>query len=110
METVSEIRFIPIKEKEGHVGFCDFLFENNILFKDIAVHKRRDGLGYRLVYPRHHVSERIFVRPQNKKTQEAIDGAITKFLNANFFKKLPDLHSGTKMLIPGIGEATFTGD
>lgn len=81
-ELVSEIRFIPIKPNGSHYGFVDFLYDGNILLKDIAVHKKREG-GYRLVYPKHKISEREYVRPQNKATQQTIDAAITAFIREN---------------------------
>lgn len=84
-ELVSEIRFIPIVKNGSHVGFCDFhchTEEMNFLFKDMAVHSKRSG-GYRVVYTRNKVTEREHVKPQNKKTQEAIDTAITAYIREN---------------------------
>lgn len=86
-ELVSEIRFIPIKQNGSHLGFVNFLYDGNILFKDIAVHVKRDEEGVRLVFPRNQKSLKEFVRPQNKKTQEAIDGAISKHLKENGYGK-----------------------
>lgn len=81
-DLVSEIRFIPIKQNGSHFGFVDFLYDGNILLKDIAVHKKREG-GYRLVYPKHRISEREYVRPQNKETQQTIDASVTTFIQEN---------------------------
>lgn len=81
-DLVSEIRFIPIKQNGSHFGFVDFLYDGDILFKDMAVHSKRAG-GFRIVYPKHKISEREYVRPQNKETQQAIDNAVTKYLKEN---------------------------
>lgn len=48
---VSEIQIIPINSKEGHVGFCQFVINDEWKFSNVAIHTRRDGSGLRLVYP-----------------------------------------------------------
>lgn len=81
-ELVSEIRFIPIRERQGSlIGFINLVYNGDIEFKDISVHQRRDGKGYRLVYPKNKEMDREIFRPINKEAQQAIDKAITEHIN-----------------------------
>lgn len=80
MERVTDIRYVPITPKGSHYGFVDFSLDGALTFKDMDVHKRRDGKGFRVGYRQHPVSKREWVKPQNKEIQEVIDTAITQYL------------------------------
>lgn len=80
MERVTEIRFIPVTNEGSMVGYIDFSLDGNLTFKDMALHKRLDGKGYRVVYRKNQVSGREYVKPQNRETQQAIDDAVSKFM------------------------------
>jgi hypothetical protein len=84
MSKLTEIRFVPINQKpfKGHCGFVDFCF-NGMVFKDIAVYELLNKKGYRLVFPKHPISQREFVHPLGKETQKEIDDSITEFLRRN---------------------------
>ena len=47
---VTEIQIIPIKPKDGLVGFASLIFDNSFYFASIGIYTRPQG-GYRLTYP-----------------------------------------------------------
>lgn len=47
---ISELQIIPVKPKNGLVGFCSFILNNQFYIGDIAIYSRPSG-AYRLVYP-----------------------------------------------------------
>lgn len=57
---VSEIEFVPIKPRDGLVGFVSFVLDSWYFVGSIAVHTRLNGIGYRLVYPAKKIGERSF--------------------------------------------------
>ena len=48
---ISKIEIIPIRPKEGLIGFATIEIENQLLLRSIGIHMRKDGSGYRLTYP-----------------------------------------------------------
>lgn len=82
MNKLNDIRFVPITQVpfKGHVGFVDFFYDKEFLFKDIAVYQRLDKKGFRLVYPANKTSGREFIRPNNKAITKIIDEEITVFM------------------------------
>lgn len=92
MKLISDIRFLPIREKKrSHVGFVQFTFMGNMAIKDVAVHKRLNDAGYRLVYPEVETNiegeKRSVVFPINKKTQEQIDQEVNEFMKTVKYKE-----------------------
>ena len=66
---VTEIQIVPVKPKDGLVGFASFIFDNSFYFASIAIYTRPHG-GYRLAYPTRKsstISMPIF-HPINKET------------------------------------------
>ncbi|NNM83754.1 hypothetical protein HKL94_00855 [Candidatus Parcubacteria bacterium] len=57
---ISEIQFVPIKPREGLVGFASFVLDGRYYVGSVAVYTRLSGIGYRLVYPAKKVGERSF--------------------------------------------------
>lgn len=55
---ISEIQIIPVKPKEGLIGFASFVLDEKYYVGSVAVYTRLRGLGYRLVYPAKKVGER----------------------------------------------------
>lgn len=49
--TISEIQFVPIKPKDGCIGFVSFVLDEQLYCGSIAVYSRFDG-GIRLVWPK----------------------------------------------------------
>jgi len=57
---LSEIQFVPLKPRDGLVGFVSFVLDGRYYVGSIAVYTRLNGVGYRLVYPAKKVGERNF--------------------------------------------------
>lgn len=48
---VSKVEIVPICPKQGLIGFASIELNQEIVLHSIAIHRRRDGSGYRLTYP-----------------------------------------------------------
>lgn len=57
---ISEIQILPIKPKDGLVGFASFIINNSIYLGSIGIHQKLDGSGYRLTYPTKNVLNKAF--------------------------------------------------
>jgi stage V sporulation protein G len=83
---ISEIQIIPIKPKEGLIGFASFVLDEKYYVSSVAIYTRLDGSGYRLVYPTKKVGEKninIF-HPINREAADAIEEAVVKKVNGLF--------------------------
>ena len=78
-EKVSDIQIIPIKPKDGLVGFASFVFNDNFYFGSIGIYTRPQG-GFRLTYPTRKISNQniSIYHPINKNIANLIDQAIIK--------------------------------
>ena len=75
--SLSEIQIIPIKPKDGLVGFTSFVVDNNLYLGSIGIITRPEG-GYRLVYPTKKLGIRninIF-HPINKDFAKSIEKEV----------------------------------
>lgn len=72
-DLVSEINFIPIRPRDGLIGFASFIFQGSIYLGNIAVHTRPNG-GIRLVYPRTKGVNIYY--PLNKELGKSLEMAI----------------------------------
>lgn len=78
-EKVTEIQIIPIKPKEGLVGFASFVFDNALYCSSVGIYTRPSG-GYRLTYPTRksaHSNLPIF-HPIQREIAEAIEKEVIK--------------------------------
>ncbi len=48
---VSKVEIIPIRQKQGLLGFASVELDGQLHLNSIGIHSRRDGQGYRLTYP-----------------------------------------------------------
>lgn len=48
--TLSEVQIVPIKPKDGLVGFASVIFNGSLYLGSIGIYTRPEG-GYRLTYP-----------------------------------------------------------
>ncbi len=48
---VSKVEIVPIRPKQGLVGFATVEIDKQLLLRSIGIHMRKDGGGYRLTYP-----------------------------------------------------------
>ena len=77
---LTETHIIPVKPKNGLVAFASCVLNQDIYLSSIAVHKKLNGLGYRLTYPTKKVgnSDLNIYHPINKELSKAIEEAVFK--------------------------------
>jgi DNA-binding cell septation regulator SpoVG len=78
---VSEVQVMPIKPRDGLVGFASIVFENSFYLSSIGIFTRPQG-GYRLTYPTRKGLNGNFniFHPINKAVGEHIEKVvISKF-------------------------------
>ncbi|MFH1745020.1 MAG: septation protein SpoVG family protein [bacterium] len=84
---ITEIQIIPIKANNGLVAFGSVVFDDCLFLGSIGIHKKLDGMGYRITYPTKKISDKNIniYHPINKKAskliEEAIISKIEKLLN-----------------------------
>tara|TARA_B100001989_G_scaffold252461_1_gene234583 strand:- start:1622 stop:1930 length:309 start_codon:yes stop_codon:yes gene_type:complete len=91
---ISEVNIIPIRPKDGLVGFASVVINDAIYLGSIGIHEKLNGNGYRLTYPTKKMGMHnadIFY-PINKTTGKAIETAILNKLN-DVMKKVEN-HAG----------------
>lgn len=80
--TISEINIVPVKARDGLIGFVSFVLNDNFYVGNVAIFQRRDGTGIRLVYPNRTVGGKQVhcLYPIKREVGEYITKAIqTKF-------------------------------
>lgn len=58
MNRITEIQILPIKPKDGLVGFASVVIDSQLYLGSIGIYKKLDGTGYRITYPTKKVGER----------------------------------------------------
>jgi len=83
---ISEIEFIPVKPKEGLIGFASFILDEKYYVSSVAIYTRLDGSGYRLVYPSKKIGEKNIntFHPINSGVGRAIEEAVINKVNKLF--------------------------
>jgi len=82
MIKVSEVQVVPIKPKDGLVGFGSVVVNDALYLGSIGIHAKLDGAGYRLTYPTRQTPNKAFniFHPINLETSNLIEEAvISKF-------------------------------
>ena len=77
MNKIEEVQIIPIKPKDGLVGFASIVF-SGIYLGSIGIYKKLNNEGFRLLYPTRKIGEKninIF-HPINRETSEHIEKEI----------------------------------
>lgn len=79
MNKITEIQIVPIKPKDGLVGFVSFIYDNSFYMGSIGIFTRPSG-GYRLTYPlrKNTLQDINFFFPINKQIAEEIEQEIIK--------------------------------
>lgn len=78
---LSEVQIIPVKAKDGLVGFASFVYNDSFYFGSIGIYSRPMG-GYRLTYPTRKAATGNFniFHPINREVAEEIEKVvISKF-------------------------------
>lgn len=78
---ISEINIVPIKPKDGLLGFCSFVIDQSFFIGSVAIYSRLDG-SIRLVYPKKNGVQCCY--PIKKEIGTALSHAITKKFNFLF--------------------------
>lgn len=82
MYEISEVQIMPIKLKDGLVGFASLVFNKSLYLSGLGIYTRISGEGgYRITYPirKGPRGEPINVyHPLNKDVGQAIEKAITE--------------------------------
>ena len=74
---VTDIQIIPVKPKEGLVGFSSFIYNDSFYLGSIAIQTRKAG-GFRLSYPTKKIGDKslpIF-HPLNHDIANLIEKAV----------------------------------
>lgn len=77
---VSEIQIIPVKPKDGLIGFASFVLDESYYVGSVAIFTRLKAPGYRLVYPTKKIGDKnigIFY-PINSDVGRGIEEAVTE--------------------------------
>lgn len=77
--SISEIQIVPIKSKNGMVGFASIIIGDAFYLGSIAIFMRPEG-GYRLTYPRRKNTRQNlnFFYPINKEVAHQVELAVIK--------------------------------
>lgn len=106
MITITEVQVLPIKPKDGLVGFASVVVNKGIYLGSIGIHQKADGSGFRLTYPTKSTLDKAFniFHPINQETSKLIEEmVILKFKNV--MKQQYDRYSGL-----GIAEGSVQGN
>lgn len=75
---ITEIQVIPIKPKDGLIGFASVVLGGEVYLGSIGIHKKLSDDGYRITYPTKKVGEKninIF-HPVSREMGKQIELAI----------------------------------
>lgn len=81
MTKISEIELIPIRAQEGLTFFANFVLDGSYYVGNVAVFTKRDGSGFRCVYPTKKLKNGTQVPlfyPINYEVGQEIEDAITQ--------------------------------
>jgi stage V sporulation protein G len=76
--SISEVQIVPVKSKEGLVGFASFVIDNIFFIGSVGIYTKLNGDGYRLTYPtRKRATGNLNIcHPINKEIATAIEKAV----------------------------------
>lgn len=91
---VTEVNIIPVKPKDGLIGFASIVTDDSLYLNSIAIYTRLDG-SYRLLYPTKITGERAInlFHPINRIASRIIEKAIFEKCNKVFERSNDDRHS-----------------
>jgi len=75
---ITEVQILPIKPKDGLVGFASVVINRSIYLGSIGIHTKLDGSGYRLTYPTKYTLDKTFniFHPINQEASKLIEEAV----------------------------------
>jgi len=78
--TITEVNFIPVKPKDGLIGFVSFIYNRQFYFGNISIFTHLSPSKkstYRLSYPEDPIRKKSFFHPITRPVQEAIEKAVS---------------------------------
>lgn len=90
---VTEVNIVPIKPKDGLIGFATIVTDDSLYLNSIAIYTKRDG-SYRLLYPTKITGERAIniFHPINRIASQKIEQAIFEKCKNVFERSNNDRH------------------
>jgi stage V sporulation protein G len=75
---ISNVQIIPIRPKEGLIGFASLIADEKIYLSSIGIYTKLKDSGYRITFPTKKVGQRnIYLHhPIDKNLSKAIEEAI----------------------------------
>ena len=83
---ISEIQIIPVKPKDGLIGFASFVLDEKYYVGSIAIFTRLERSGYRLAYPTKKIGDKninIF-HPITPEVGKVIEDVVNEKVNELF--------------------------
>lgn len=84
---INEIEFVPVRFRNGHLGFVSFVLDDIIYVGSVGVYSRPDGRGIRLVYPQ--ISNMGVKYPTVYPTRRDFGSEIEDAIYSEIVKLLP---------------------
>ena len=84
---ISEINFVPVKPRNGLLGFVSFVFNRQFYFGNIVVFSRVPEPGrptYRLSYPEDRLRKKSIFHPIDREVQQTIESQVSAYLDKLF--------------------------
>lgn len=82
LPTIDNVTFTPIDERDGLIGFVDFVYDGVVKIQSVGVHRLlNDKQTYRLVYPNNLSDGRHSLFPIKREVSKHIDSIITEVVN-----------------------------
>jgi stage V sporulation protein G len=78
---VTEVQILPVKPKDGLVGFASLVVDQRIYVGNIGIYTRPDGSGIRLVFPTKTLPNGLTVscvHPICREAGQVITNAVAK--------------------------------
>lgn len=99
MTTITEIELIPIRAKGGLTFFANCVLDGKYFVGNVAVFTRRDGSGFRCVYPTKKLSNGKQI-PIFYPISSDIGSVIEEVIN----------REARKLLVPEVDENVFNNE
>lgn len=76
--SIQNIEIIPVSPSNGLVGFASLLLDGSLFLSSIGVFKRKDGDGYRILYPTKKAgpNQLCVFHPTTEELSKDIEAAI----------------------------------
>ena len=83
---VSEIQIMPVKPRDGLIGFASFVLDNRYYVGSVGIFTRLNSSGYRLTFPTKKVGEQNInlFHPITAEAGQTIERAITEKVSELF--------------------------